>query len=318
MAYRNTELTGKNNKEQEEKAEEFMYELGDKIAPADLIPLYGLNIIPLKVAVDWGGKDIIAQLLRSEKLKPADARYLRDNGLLTAQDLEDLFKNNLNLSYAYQVALVSTIFNGQTLEEQNIREKLAQYYNIESVIGASSKKSNTGYKKVIRREGNERQQSLRMRDPGAKYNLLSALDNDVRIEEGIVDGHIIFHYPNIEDGLVLIEKLHKTTTNKGTGLIEIKADNESATYVLSEEEFIRMKSKLIKEGKVDRTELTQRWWVTRDPEHWIPHNGISGWERALKSRLGINEQNKRYSPEDLSKIEQLFEASIESKRGEDR
>lgn len=30
-----------------------------------------------------------------------------------------------------------------------------------------------------------------MRDPGAKYNLLSALDKDVRIEEGIIDGHMV-------------------------------------------------------------------------------------------------------------------------------
>lgn len=317
LAYRNTELIGKTNEQQEERGEEFVAEVGDEIEPIDLVTLYGLDIIPLKVAVDWGGERIIEQLLRNETLKPADARYLRDNGLLDEKVLERLFKNSVNMSYSYQVALVCTVFDGQTPEEQEIREKLAQYYHIENAIGGSYKKGGST-RKTTRREEVEPKQNVKMRDPGAKYNLLSSLDNDVRIEEGIVDGHIIFHYPNIEEGTVIIEKLHKITTNKETGLIEIKADNESATYVLSEEEFIKMKTQLIKDGKVDRTELTQRWWVTRDPEHWIPHAGISSWEKALKERFEISEENSRYSPEDLAKIEDLIAKSIESKKGEER
>ena len=159
-------------------------------------------------------------------------------------------------------------------------------------------------------------QRVKMRDPGAKYNLLAAVDNDVKIEQGIIDGHIIFHYPNIDGGTVLIEKLHKIKTNRESGQIEIKADNESATYVLSEEEFIKIKTQLVKEGKVDRTELTQRWWVTRDPKHWIPHTGISAWENAIMERFQISEENSRYTPDDLAKIEQLVAKSIESKKEE--
>lgn len=318
LAYRNTELAGKTNEQQEERGEEFVAEVGDEIEPADLVTLYGLDIIPLKVAVDWGGENIIEKLLRNETLKPADARYLRDNGLLDEKVLERLFKNSVNMSYSYQVALVCTVFDGQTPEEQEIREKLAQYYHIENAIGSSSKKGHMTNRKVTRGEEAEPKQNVKMRDPGAKYNLLSSLDNDVRIEEGIIDGHIIFHYPNIEEGTVIIEKLHKITTNKETGLIEIKADNESATYVLSEEEFIKMKTQLIKDGRVDRTELTQRWWITRDPRHWMPHAGISSWERALKERFEISEENSRYSPEDLAKIEDLIAKSIESKKGEER
>ena len=211
------------------------------------------------------------------------------------------------MSYSYQVSLVCTVFDGQTPEEQEIREKLAQYYNIENAIGNSSKKGKGTKRNGYRGGFNEPKDNVKMRDPGAKYNLLSSLDHDVRIEEGIVDGHIIFHYPNIGEGTVLIEKLHKIKSNPETGLIEIKADNESATYVLSEEEFIDIK-----------TELTQRWWVTRDPEHWIPHSGASAWERALKERFEIKEGNSRYSPEDLSRIETLLSKSIESKKGEDR
>ena len=123
---------------------------------------------------------------------------------------------------------------------------------------------------------------------------------------------MIFHYPNIEDGVVLIEKLHKITSNRENGTVEIKPDNESATYIMSEEEFIKMKALLIEQGKIDRTILTQKWWITRDPNHWIAHT--SGWEEALKNRFSINKENTRYSEEDLSKIDQLITNSIKSKK----
>jgi len=317
LAYRNTELLGKTAEQIQEKGEDFIANVGEELEPSDLVPLYGLDIIPLKVAVDWGGENIIEELLESENLKPADAKHLRDEGLLDEKVLERLFKKCNQMSYSYQVSLVFAVFDGQTPEEQKIREQLAQFYHIENGAFKLSTKGFTGRTKGFRNEQLEKQK-VKMRDPGAKYNLLASIDRDVKIEEGIIDGHIIFHYPNIDGGTVLIEKLHKIKTNRENGLIEIKADNESATYVLSEEEFIKLKSQLIKEGKVDRTELTQRWWVTRDPKHWIAHAGISAWEKAIMERFEIKEENSRYSKEDLLKIEQLVAKSVESKKMDER
>lgn len=319
LAYRNTEVLGKTPEEIQSKAETFITGVGEELESSDLVELYGLDIIPLKVAVDWGGEDIIEELLQSGRLKPADAKYLRDEGLLNEQVLERLFKKCKQMVYSDQVSLVSAVFDGQTPEEQEIRERLAQYYNIESGMINSKGKSATTRRKVSNREQTEEpKRKIKMRDPGAKYNFLSSIDEGVTVEAGIIDGHIIFHYPNIDGGTVLIEKLHKIKTNQENGLIEIKADNEAATYVLSEEEFIKMKSSLIQDGKIDRTQLTQKWWITRDPEHWIPHNGIDYWERAIMERFGIDEENVRYSLEDLKRIQELKEKSIESKKMEER
>jgi len=317
LAYRNTEIIGKEENEVQAKGEEFITEVGDEIEAPDIMQLYAFNIIPLTVAVDWGGEEIIEQLLESESLKPTDARYLKNKGLLNENVLERLFERCDQMSYAYQVSLVYAIFDGQTPEEQEIRERLAQYYHIENGITNSTGNGHTGKKRNSKKDQEEdSERKIKMRDPGAKYNLLAAIDRDVKIEEGIIDGHIIFHYPNIGEGTVLIEKLHRITSNKSTGLIEIRPDNQSATYVLSEEEFIKMKSQLIQDGKVDRTQLTQRWWVTRDPEHWIPHTGTRGWEQALKERFLLDAENQRYTQQDLERIEQLIEKSIESKREE--
>lgn len=316
LAYRNTEILGKEESEAQEKAEEFITDVGDEIEISDIMLLYKFNIIPLKVSVEWGGEEIIEQLLESESLKPADAKYLKNEGLLNENVVERIFKKCSQMSYAYQVSLVYAIFDGQTPEEQEIREKLAQYYHIENGITNSTGNGHTGKRRNLKNGQEESERKIKMRDPGAKYNLLASIDRDVKIEEGIIDGHIIFHYPNVEDGTVLIEKLHRITLNKSTGLIEIRPDNQAATYVLSEEEFIKMKSQLIQDGKIDRTELTQRWWITRDPEHWIPHTGIRGWEQALKERFLIDAENQKYTQDDLVKIEQLIEKSIESKREE--
>lgn len=319
LAYRNTEIIGKNKEEIQNRAEEFITGIGEELEPSDLVQLYGLDIIPLKVAVDWGGEYIIDELLQSGKLKPADAKYLRNEGLLNEEVLERLFQNNKQMVYSDQVSLVSAVFDGQTPEEQEIREKLAQYYNIESGMINSKSKTATGKKKGFGKTQEEQsQKKIKMRDPGAKYNFLSAIDKDVTVDSGIIDGHIIFHYPNIENGTVLIEKLHKISTNKENGQIEIKADNAAATYILSEEEFIKMKSELIQNGKIDRTQLTRKWWETRDPEHWIPHNGLDYWERAIMERFDISHDNTRYTEEDLKKIQELKEKSIESKKIEER
>lgn len=317
LAYRNTELIGKTTEEIQEKGEEFIANIGDEVETSDLVPLYALGIIPLKVAVDWGGEEIVEELLESESLKPIDAKALRDEGLLNEKVLERLFIKCDQMSYSYQVSLVFAIFDGQTPEEQQIRERLAQYYHMENSLAKNSNKTRES-KRKFSREGqvDTPTQKVKMRDPGAKYNLLAAVDKEVKIEQGIIDGHIIFHYPNIDGGTVLIEKLHKIKTNRESGQIEIKADNESATYVLSEEEFIKIKTQLIKDGKVDRIELTQRWWVTRDPKHWIPHIGTSAWEKAIMERFQISEENSRYTPDDLAKIEQLVAKSIESKKEE--
>ena len=317
LAYRNTELLGKNAEQIQEIGEEFIAEVGEKIEPSDLVPLYGLDVIPLKVAVDWGGENIIEELLESESLKPLDARHLRDEGLLNEKVLERLFQKCTQMSYSYQISLVYAVFNGQTPEEQKIRENLAQYYHIEEGFTApSGNGTKTRTRGIKGNKDNEPKAKIKMRDPGAKYNLLASLDKDIKIEEGIIDGHIIFHYPNIDGGTVLIEKLHKITFNRENGLIEIKADNQSATYVLSEEDFIKMKTELIQEGRIDRTQLTQKWWVTRDPEHWLPHTGTKGWEEALKTRFLVNRENQRYSEEDLKIIEGLIAKSIESKQNE--
>lgn len=133
-------------------------------------------------------------------------------------------------------------------------------------------------------------------------------DKDVKVEKGIIDGHIIFHYPNIDGGIVLIEKMIKRTKDPETEATKNSIDNESATYIMSEEEFCQIKNNLIKDGKLDRKQLTKRWH--HKPGYWIMHYGERGWEDAIRKRLKMNVKNPMHREEDLRRMDEIIDKAI--------
>jgi len=317
LAYRQTELLGKTEEELEEKGNQFMEKKGDAIKQEDIIPLYALDIIPLNVAVDWGGENVLEELLAQEKLKPADAKYLKGKGFLTEALLMRIFDKFPDMSYAYQFAITIEIF-----EEEEVQERVAQHYHIG--FGMVSKKRDEGDLTVEESNlGNENADEvikgeksvgtkLKSRPPSSKYKLLAAADKRKTIEEGIKDGHIIFHYPSLDGGTVVIEKMHKVIKNTKTGKVEIKTDDGLATYVMSEQEFIDIKGDLIKDGKVVRRQLSSRW--LHKLGYWYMHYGERGWEDAMIERLKMNARNPMHTTEDLEEIEKRVKESIRSRQ----
>lgn len=150
--------------------------------------------------------------------------------------------------------------------------------------------------------------NLKPRSPRLKYQLLMMADKETRVEKGIMDGHIIFHYPNVRGGTVVIEKMIKRTKDPATEKTEYKIDNESATYVMTEEEFETIKNDLIKDRKLDRKQLTRRWH--HKPGYWIMHYGERGWEDAIRERLDMNDKNPIHTEEDLQRMDEIIDQSI--------
>ena len=151
---------------------------------------------------------------------------------------------------------------------------------------------------------NENAIPTRMREPIAKVSLLLAFDADAVPLEGIIDGHVIIIYPNLEK--VCIEKLHKTGRNG-----EKRNENKSATYFMTKEEFEKYKEDIIKDGRVNRSFLIEKWM--RDPEHWLAHNGNEYWEKELLKMFGVEKEDSRYSEEEKERIKNLAQMSIRSK-----
>lgn len=307
LAYSQTELLGKTKEELEQIGRAFIDNNERRIEEDDIIPLYEINVIPIELVIEWCGPDIVLTLLVQQKLKPTDAKYLSNGN--TERDLEkllkDIFDKHPEISYTYQLQIVAELFEGD-LKAQN---RLSQHYHIENglptknshyILNGDGEESKTK-ESVVKEE--EKETRNYYRSPVAKYKFLMSADKEVWIEPDIIDGHIIIHCPNIRGGTVIVEKLYRTTKNLKTGKSETKIDNESATYIMSEEEFQELKNELIKDQKVDRRKLTMRWF--HEIGYWYMHS--SRWEEAIRERLDMNIQNDRmHTPEDLKRIQELM------------
>ena len=319
-------------KKRVERATELIEKNLDQIGILDLIFLYKLDVIPFEVIIEYGENEIAIELLKNEALKKAHIIYLREKGILTEDFVKKLFTNDCpDMSYAYQLLVIGSAFDRNTEEGKETRERLQQFLHIIPGISVSKAKnlqkttnSTSDQNLDATPEINhiEKEETIEMgRSPWAKMELLNAIDKGVRVEAGIKDGHMIFHLPNIGEGIVIIEKLHNISKDRKTGKKKVTVDNESATYIMTEQEFIEMKDKLINNGCINRRELTGRWYDRRikgnpDPKHWIPHVSVAGWEMKLIEYFNINEGNPFYSKEDIEEIKSLMLASIESKKKE--
>lgn len=314
LAYKTTELSEKSDEELEDTGINFIEgQFGNDIQDSDLISLYRFGIIPFKVAV-IGGQNIATELLKNESLKKNDIICLKEEGILTKDFIEQLFKTDCpNMSYVYQLVILDVAFDSNTPEGQEKIEQLLPFLHIESGTPKTQKEGRKERRKTDSKPKVDMKRE-KGRDPWAKLNLLNEIDKDVKIEEGIIDGHVVFHYPNIKGGVVLIEKLHTTKIDRTTGTIQVNADNETATYLMSEEEFIQMRDELIQEGKIARTQLTRKWSRPHDPNHRLLHTGIIAWEIALLEHLEINQNNPKISKERLESIRKLMVTSALSKK----
>ena len=79
----------------------------------------------------------------------------------------------------------------------------------------------------------------------------------------------------------------------------------------AKEEFEKYKEDIIKDGRVNRSFLIEKWM--RDPEHWLAHNGNEYWEKELLKMFGVEKEDSRYSEEEKERIKNLAQMSIRSK-----
>ena len=309
--YRNIETCGKTREELKEKGIEFILNVVED--DEETIKLYLLGIIPID-AVLLSSDELLEVLLKREQLKPHDAEYLKKQGKFIIDDLIEKFDKYPNMSYEYQLALVAAMC------DDDEEKKVCAHYHIQTEL--SSHTEDDGNKARIQQNQTERSiksktsesTNLKPRSPRLKYQLLMMADKETRVEKGIIDGHIIFHYPNVRGGTVVIERMLKKTKNLVSGETENRIDNESATYVMTEEEFETIKNDLIKDGKLDRKQLTKRWY--HKPGYWIMHYGERGWEDAIRERLDMTDKNPIHTPEDLRRMDEIEEQCIKFRQND--
>ena len=116
------------------------------------------------------------------------------------------------------------------------------------------------------------------------------------------DGHRLFLLPGYRK--VVIEKMYEKDKNG------IHNCNNKATFVMDIEEFWANIENIIKQGSINRTavgEIVRAGKVDR-----IIHS--ANWGKSVMKYFGIDEQNERYSAEDLEEIKLAAESVKESRR----
>lgn len=299
LLFREIKLKGQEPEVQSQisdKIVEKIYETEGEYAE-DFKKLYQSDLLPIRTLMDWNGEEIVYDLIANQQLKPRDAKDL----LMTKElNLEKVYKflKNSHMSEEEKMNFIFSSFDGTGENEEEIRaQNEARMYLIQAVRISKDivcgEKTGSGKERRNVAEGVKRNQYVT--DPVYRWQLFSQMDSNCT-SKAYLDGTVVFTLPNVKNGIVVIEKMYKAT-QEGT-----KINYGSATYVMSEEEFLNHKSEIEQDKKTNRKVLIQL--MEEGKADKVIHS--ESWGKGLKKNLGFSVESG-YSEEKMAKIDELVE-----------
>lgn len=298
--YKMLNITGKTEEQIEESANELIISFEEELDSELLEKLYQFGVIPLGTAVDWG-VDLI-EMLSHNSIKPTDLKDLYNRQIIQINAIINVLIHG-ELDYEEKLDLIYSTFDGESEEDYQKREELVEIIG----IGEAHKEEGTKNARTNTSETRTRYREF-ITDPHARWKLISLLDKDyskkfLPTEKAVTDGHRVFLLPN--QGKIVIEKMHEKRKGKKVGAYG------SATYIMSTEEFFKKINDIIIGGAINRTKL--RELSEEDCAIKIIHS--SAWGETIKKYFEINEENQKYTQEDIEAINAAIER-VESSRRE--
>lgn len=299
LLFRELKIKGKAQEVRDEIAEQMAMKVCESDNEyEDFKNLYEANLLPIKTLIEWNDEDIIYDLIKNSSLKPRDAKDLLMEGMLDLKKVYFVLKNS-DLSDAEKMNFIFSSFDGvgKTTEEINIQNE-ARMYLIQAI---NIQKEFSGFEECeikeqtrTRGEGGIKRNQY-VTDPVHRWQLFSQIDDDC-VSQAYSDGTVAFTLPNVKNGTVVIEKLFKRTKNG------VKINYGAATYVMSQEEFLKRKSNIEFDNKINRKVLIEMN-AEGEAEKFI-HS--VGWGKEIKKNLGILVENG-YSQEKIEEINKTVE-----------
>lgn len=298
--YKLLNIAGKTEEEIKEASNELISLYEEELNNDVLEGLYQYGLITLDSAADWGVD--LTEMLAHNSIKPTDLKDLYHKQIITIEAIKDVIING-NLDYEEKLDLIYSTFDGESEEEYQIREELVDLLGISKEHKEETEK--TG--KTKNEEGTTKVRKY-ITDPHARWKLISLLDKDYSkkfLPTGmeITDGHRVFLLPNQEK--VVIEKMHEKRQGK-----KVSAYG-SATYIMEADEFFKNINNIIIEGAVNRTALRELSETNQATK--IIHS--KSWGEAIKRYFEINEENERYTHEEIEEINTAIK-NVEASRKE--
>ena len=301
LLYKELKIKESTEEEKENIGENLIELLNSDFEEDDLKEFYKLGLIDIKTAIEWGGESITEEMLLDKTLKPLDVQKLIKEEKIDIDYIREILKTN-KLSEEEKLTLICSTFSDDNQIE--IRMDLIQYLRFKEEKNYS-KKEQQGLTIRQKAENLEKRKKYTM-DPGARWKLMTLLDKEYS-QELCSDGHIIFKLPNLENGVIIIEKMFKKT-KEGT-----KPSYGNATYIMSEEEFINNETQIVeqtsrKEKRINREQLLKM----REEEKTDKIIHTKSWGRNIKQYFDIKEESN-YSKQQIEEIDKAIR-SIEKSR----
>lgn len=254
--------------------------------------LYDLKLTTMEKCIEWVGKDILLKQYEKGTLQPAKVQELYDDGKIKIEDIAYLIKEIKNPGERFMI--IGAIFPEENERDNSIRQKLVEEcINVEEDNIHNSQK---GKRQII--EKNKVSSKKMVTDPFARMRLFKELDEEYSFEL-VTDGHAIIKLPNLKK--IIIEKMLDKNKQPAYG---------AATYILEENYYYENYGSIVRNGKINRTELYSNIG-TKSIDRII--HSIDGWGQGIKRILKIDEKSN-WSKEDIERIDSIIEKIKESKR----
>lgn len=301
--YKKIAIDGKSLEEKNDISNDILESSMELLKEESILELYNLGLVTVDMLIGLTGSVYLKDLFLSNKLKPKDAKRLYYEGSISKQMLKEIMLDE-NVDEGKKITLLYSTF--PEIEDLEIRKELEAYLR---EVEESARNKNNGKKelekkktKVPNDEKQDDQVLSKLRkayDPCAKYRLISTIDSEHSFRYNEKDGTGIFYLPNRDE--YIIEKLYVKGKQPAIDV---------ATYILKKDVFEQNKDEIVKDGKINISEL---YALKKNNTSGVKRLVHTGWANAIVQYYELDNGTK-YNKEQISEIKKLAEEVEKSKR----
>ncbi|MBP3463290.1 MAG: hypothetical protein J6K45_02270 [Clostridia bacterium] len=303
--YRELIIKDADRKEKEEISEKIIEATNGDLEDEDFIKFYDQYLITLSTLESWTGSYLVTRLMREAKLRPADVKEMCKDG--NYDSVIAIMKDPL-ISRNNKLAIYRTTFTADKhlslTEEQRELKELAKEEALKALNLRESRFSNdTARKSGTTRtgEGSNKKRNEYVSEPLNRWELIELLDKDYSYEM-LSSGMMIFKLPNVQGGLIILEKMYKNS----------RPDYARATKVIKMtiEDFEKIKADLIIDGDIPSSAVDSHPALNKKCDS-IWHT--QAWGQRIAELAGYRTDPRR-SKENIESIEDEIDTIKRSRR----
>ena len=279
------------------------------IEPEDIMALYVDNVLTLETVLQYGGNDLVKNLILQGDLRTNDARtYFETDKENT--NIEEILQNP-DMDETEKLILIYTTYGDNVPKRETLVEKYLSAY------ASDMKGENTTTRKEKEEEAKIKGGRNTVTDPYQRWKLLALLDENY--SRKYVGGYLIVKLHNTQKAI--IEKLYGKKYGK------VEPGYNASTLGLAIEEYEKLEPELIKGKRFDIKKLKDiarkhPEMITKVTHHSARYdeegNEKNSWVKRVLQYICDGKPEKVYSDEEIGQINACSRAIEQSRKEVDR